>query len=270
VSYVDGIQVTRSFERPDGTDFRAQLVGGFADQKVVTNGSGAQNYDLTGIPFLAAALEARHGAFRSRLTYGQGTFVKQFGGANVQDFTNFLSSYSQLLGDPRPAQVADSLKIKGMIGRWGLLGVSWEKDRIQAQAGVGRVTYSHHIGFPDSWHGYASFGYRFGSVVPYAVWARSATDHTSNPDLGPLASLPGPVPAFLVSTVDQAAQGRDTNQTTVSVGLRWDFTDQAALKVQVDRVHALSPGLWRDVQPGWDGDATIMSVTLDFIFGGVR
>ena len=54
-------------------------------------------------------------------------------------------------------------------------------------------------------------------------------------------------------------------------GLQPVRQQQAALKVQVDRVHSHnSTGFWWVKEPGWDGRATVMTVTLDFIFGTVR
>jgi hypothetical protein len=270
VSFLDGVDVTRSFERPDGTNIQLQVVAGFGDEKVAVNNPQAPFLDLTGSSIWAVALKVRKGALRSRFSYTEIKFGKEYGGAAAETFRDTLASFSPFLNDPRPAQVADATRLRGTVGRQFLVGASWEKDRFQAQGAVVRVLF-HHLGEPSSWGGFGSVGYRFGQVVPYALWSRAVSDRNPPPDLGPMRHLPGPLAPGLIQAVDAAASGGDVDQTTCSAGLRWDFADQAALKVQLDRVHSHnSTGFWWVKEPGWDGRATVMTVTLDFIFGAVR
>jgi hypothetical protein len=59
-------------------------------------------------------------------------------------------------------------------------------------------------------------------------------------------------------------------QRTLSLGVRWDFHEAAALKLQVDRVDvdAGSCGSFTNRQPGFErgGEATIASIAVDFVF----
>ncbi len=267
-SFINGLDVTRSFQRPDGTTYAVQVIGGFADEKQVVDNSFDRTYDLSGSYLWGVALKAARGGFRGKLSYSQFRAAQGYGGATVQDFLDLLASYSTLLNNPTPAQVANSLNLQGALGRNILLGVSWEDERIQAQAGLGRNLLNLGA-FPSGWLGYASFGYAFGNLMPYAVWARTCSDHQVLPDLSAISALPGPLPPAVVQTVDASFLGGQSNQSTVSAGLRWDLGSHAALKLQVDRVRAHdSTVLWRVLQPGWDGEATVMSLALDFIFGG--
>lgn len=56
----------------------------------------------------------------------------------------------------------------------------------------------------------------------------------------------------------------------MALGARWDFTRNAALKVQYDRVELDdgSPGVLTNLQPGFEpgGQVNLFSVTLDFVF----
>ena len=269
-SYLNGLELTRSFERADGTTIDLKLLGGFMDEKFAVNNPAAPYVDTTGSTEWTAALKARRGPVRGRLAYSQVRFAKEYGGAASQAFRDALASFSTFLNDPRPAQVAASTELRGTVVRQVQLGVSWDSGRIQADAAVARQLI-HHLGVPNSWKGFVSLGCRFGQVEPYAVWARAVSDRNPPPDLGPLASLPGPLAPALVQTIDSTARAGDVDQNTLSAGLRWDFADHAAFKVQVDRVRAHnSTALWWVREPGWDGKATVMSVAVDFIFGAGR
>ena len=71
-------------------------------------------------------------------------------------------------------------------------------------------------------------------------------------------------------------------RTGVGLGLRWDFHESAALKVQLERIKQNRPpflGINSVVYspnmppinpayrgPGWDGRMNVLSVNLDFVF----
>lgn len=140
---------------------------------------------------------------------------------------------------------------------------------IQAQGAVTRVL-SEVGSIPDLWTGFLSFGYRVGAVVPYATYARAVSRRFADPNLGILPSIPQIGPP-LAQFVTAALHAQEQDQRTLSAGLRWDFAPTADLKVQVDRVRSHNATVpWVANQPGWNGQATVFSIVLDFIFGGVR
>jgi hypothetical protein len=119
---------------------------------------------------------------------------------------------------------------------------------------------------------YAGAGLRRGAFTPYAGYARVRADTpTSDPGL-PVASLaPGRMAAAinLNSGLNQLLQ-TIPSQSSASVGLRWDFRPNAALKAQFDRVLPRdgSRGTLINTQPGFvSGHALqVTSMTLDFVF----
>ena len=62
--------------------------------------------------------------------------------------------------------------------------------------------------------------------------------------------------------------GYRADQSTLGVGLRWDFTGNAALKVQLDRfdVRAQGGAQWR-YYDGTASKGTLLSVAVDFVVG---
>jgi hypothetical protein len=119
---------------------------------------------------------------------------------------------------------------------------------------------------------YAGAGLRRGAFTPYAGYARVRADSpTSDPGLPVANFAPGRMAAVmgLNSGLNQLLQ-TIPSQSSASVGLRWDFRPNAALKAQFDRVQPRdgSRGTLINTQPGFvSGHALrVASVTLDFVF----
>ena len=123
--------------------------------------------------------------------------------------------------------------------------------------------------------GYVSVGYRQGTVTYYGLASRvkPTRDAAAEPALSDaLSPFIGPDGAQQAQALAGYAAAAGNNyrfdQTTVGVGLRWDFMSNAALKLQVDRFDVNRNG-----SAGWrysDGRAargTLVSVLVDFVWG---
>ncbi len=139
-----------------------------------------------------------------------------------------------------------------VMGEWGLT----EGDSV--------------LGKRAAW--YASGGYRLGQFTPYFTYAQAkAQSNTSDPGLTVSA-----LPAFLAGPATGLNAGLNALletapvQTTLSVGTRWDFARNSALKVQFDhtRIGAGSPGTLINRQPDFQagGKVNVFSAALDFVF----
>jgi hypothetical protein len=119
---------------------------------------------------------------------------------------------------------------------------------------------------------YAGAGLRRGAFTPYLGYARVRADTpTSDPGL-PVAGLaPGRMAAAVIlnSGLNQLLQ-TIPSQASASLGVRWDFRPNLALKAQYDRVTPRdgSRGTLINTQPGFaSGHALhLASVALDFVF----
>lgn len=126
------------------------------------------------------------------------------------------------------------------------------------------------IGKATAW--YVTGGYRFGAFTPYVSYARRKVgSNTSDPGLT-VAALP-PFLAGPASGLNAALNdilGSAAAQRTISLGGRWDFARNAALKLQFDhtRHDAGSAGLLSNRQPGFrtGGKVNVFSATIDFVF----
>lgn len=112
--------------------------------------------------------------------------------------------------------------------------------------------------------GYVSSGYRFGEFTPYMTVGLSRQKNnniqTVIPNSGGTAALHG--------RVSDMVSGLNLVQKSESVGMRWDFHESAALKVQYDHIeidtHHDSIHIFDTEAEKKDLD--VFSLTVDFIF----
>jgi hypothetical protein len=135
----------------------------------------------------------------------------------------------------------------------------------------GRVDNRSVLGQNTGW--YASGGYRLRKrFTPQITYARVKADGpTSDPGLT-LSALP-PSLAGLAAGLNAALNsqlGPRAVQETVSIGGRWDFWKNTALKLQLDhsRHGDGSAGTLTNLQPAFQrgGTVNVFSATIDFVF----
>jgi hypothetical protein len=149
-------------------------------------------------------------------------------------------------------------------------GFSYDPGRWFLMGEVGRVDTRSLLG--DQTGGYLSGGWRFGSVTPYATFARVETNmETSSPGV-PVAGLP-PAAARTALALNAGLNSwlsSIAEQSTASAGVRWDFAPNYAFKLQVDRVRPRggTSGTLTNLQPGYriGHPFGVASVAIDFVF----
>ncbi|MFZ6843295.1 hypothetical protein [Undibacterium sp. RuTC16W] len=156
---------------------------------------------------------------------------------------------------------ANSLKIhdnKASFTSLGL-GVDWKNVIVQSEYGVRK---SESLSLPDTTSWYTMFGYRMGKFTPYYHHASVKQDSPRTiaglPTTGPLAGLTAGANTFASLA---------PIQTSNSVGLRWDFSKSADLKLQLDRFSPDSgSGTFLNPKPGFTGPVTVFAAAIDFVF----
>lgn len=120
--------------------------------------------------------------------------------------------------------------------------------------------------------GYLSAGWRHGNLTPYGVLAWTAVGEPTSIAGVPTAGLPARAAA--TATALNAGLnhylGSIPEQSSLAVGVRWDFMPNVALKLQADhlRPKAGTRGTMINDQPGFrDGrSVNVASAALDFVF----
>lgn len=150
------------------------------------------------------------------------------------------------------------------------LGVNYDPGQWFAIGEWGTENSHTLLGKSTAW--YLSGGRRFGTLTPYVMFARlNYEEVTSDPGLT-LSSLPPPLvgPAAGLNAALNGILGSAAAQETSTVGLRWDFMSNVALKLQYEYIRRDdgSPGTFANFQPGFEpgGDAQLFNASINFVF----
>ncbi len=149
------------------------------------------------------------------------------------------------------------------------VGVAYNPGQWFVMTEWGHTESSSLYGSGTGW--YVSGGYRLGKFTPYLTYARATTDNLSDPGLN-LSTIP----PSLAGTAAGLNAGLNlllstkVAQHTLSIGGRWDFMPNAALKLQYDHtdIGTGSSGVLINLQPGFKpgGTVNLFSATIDFVF----
>jgi hypothetical protein len=175
-----------------------------------------------------------------------------------------LRAYGQALGIPSALAAADAIAVGGTTSRFTSVGAVYDDGPLQVQ---GMLNAIHHEtgAFQNSTAGYLLAGYRLGAVTPFAgvSWWQSSIKALSTGLPNDSAEL-----IKLNNGFDLVMRDSGSEQTTYTLGLRWDIQPKVALKAQWDAVRGTARSLfpYRGEQPGWDGTTDLFSLTLDFVF----
>ena len=218
----------------------------------------------------ALNLVAEHGPLTLRLGRADGKMTVHSASLNtlLTGLRNAGTGYhfaqlNQLAGD------LDVNKKKASFTSAGL-GLDW--NNIVVQTEYAKRKTDSYVNDTSAW--YAMAGYRFGKVLPFYIHSELKID--GSPTNTVPTSCPAGYPAACTPTMAALSGGVNTlkgsgigqgEQTTDSIGVRWDFYRSVALKAQIDRVRPQNgTGLFLAPQAGFKGPVTVGAVALDFVF----
>ncbi|NRR29382.1 porin [Oxalobacteraceae bacterium] len=165
------------------------------------------------------------------------------------------------LGKAGFGQLGDDLAVSAKKISFAAVGATldWNNLLLQTEYGQRRARDKVYISSTNSW--YAMAGYRIGKLLPYY-------SHAVAKGAGSSITLPASFPAS--GALSNAVRGAllAPEQSSDTLGLRWDFGKSVDLKLQVDRVH---PGqrngmLIYGPASGLQRSVTVAGATLDFVF----
>lgn len=163
------------------------------------------------------------------------------------------------------ADLRNNLSFHGAKISYATLGAAYDDGVWIAQGELGYTTATAAV-VPHGAMAYVSGGRRFGDWTPFVLLSASRPSS----DLRVPANNWGALNATLRDKALDIMNTTRNEQSTVSVGTRWDFHHQAALKLQWDRT-AIRPsgyGLWNRDQssPNPSRRVDLFTATLDFAF----
>lgn len=228
---------------------------GKGEAKLVRNGGIAKFPSGWGI-----SSTAESGPLTARIAYHKFD-------ATIPAVNAFFDSFRQF--GPHGDAIADKYDVNGKAFSVVAVGASYDPGAWFVMSEWGRVDSRTMLGKRTAW--YASGGYRLGEFTPYVSYARAKAEPLSDPGLD-VSALPPSLAehATVLNAFLNSSLSANPVQNTVSVGGRWDFAKNAALKLQFDhtRLGAGSSGVLSNIQPGFQlgGRLDVFSATVDFVF----
>jgi hypothetical protein len=162
---------------------------------------------------------------------------------------------------------ANALDLDGPVVKNFNVGVQFDDGSNFLATEYGSTRSGRNYVVPSRHGAYATYGRRFGSLMPYATLAMQRRDEVMRSDAipaaGPLAGLNAGVNATLAAGA--------TDQDSYSLGVRYEvpsfsIVKGALVKLQFDHIDADGRGNLNNVQPGFDGKVNMLSASFDFIF----
>jgi len=223
-------------------------------------------YDFRADRLLGLSLTRESDRWRFKAAYSQFT-----SGREVPALAPLHQGLSQVAAAGLPGISADAATLRreltfdGAKIAYATLGAAYDDGTWLAQAEVGRTTSTADV-VPHGRMAYASIGRRFGKWTPFFMAAVSRPDN----DRRRAANDWGAFNAVLRDPALYTVNTTRIDQQTYSIGARWDFHRQAALKLQWDHTRIRPSGYgmwWRDPAINERGShINLLSATLDFAF----
>lgn len=262
---LDGGDIARTWVI-DGVQWRTKLFVGRTE-----NGPGNTRLTLWPVIGLVGSRESDGLLLRISALHGRTR-------NDIRALQPLMQGLQQMQGLPVPSvandagQMQAALSTRGMQTNYiaGALAYDRHDWLLTAEANRSKVKGMPWISFTS---GYVSAGHRFGAISAFVTESVTRRDSAAfrAPDWAtPLAAF-GPQ---LAQQAQQLANGAAAtintmaaDQSSTSVGMRWDVTSRIALKTQWDHVRWRNEGsaLWFN-SGGPRGSANVVAVAADFVF----
>jgi hypothetical protein len=258
---LDGIDAT--YQRSFGdTTVTSQVGYGVSEAKVANASNPGVPMTGKGDDLYFVNLAAEHGPFTARVGHLAGK-VTVTGSTTMAGLLTTLRGLSATPGLSQLAVMADELEATKKPASFTSVGFGMDWNNIVAQTEFAIRKQKSYVVDTQSW--YVMGGYRFGKVLPYVIHGKvSIEGFPENRIPAGVASL-APLRAG-VARIPYNGVGQG-EQSTTSIGVRWDFYRSMAFKAQIDRVKPTTgSGLLVNAAPGFNKDVTVGAVAIDFVF----
>jgi len=244
---IDGFDLTYRFTQAEidwsanfqfgATQATTDLQQGFEPNRFFSNRAGVVSLTANGM------------FWRARASYAQLRVDSQLPNTMEQARENLLLTSQLGLGlvSDEALELYDSLGIQGAVVRYGQLGFEFNDGLWQFVSELVRVDTDREV-LPNGVGGYALLGHRFDSITPYIIYSHFSPDTDVTEKQADWSLVPG-LPTDIVQLQQGAIDAVNQtiiNQSTFSLGVRWDITAQFSLKSQFDwiDIEPMGHGLW--------------------------
>ena len=248
-SYINGVDVSATRPVASGL-LKGKLFAGRSPEKTPV----AQGilWDLQGSTLVGGYVDYLSGPWQVRLSHAQVRFEHE----------GPIDAAVQARGDPISGvpylSLVPEMAMANQRAHFSSMGLVYDRGPFNVQFMLNQITHDS-VAFADFRAGYLMAAYRLGAVTPFLGVSRSLSKAEALP------AIANPLVAALTKSLVASSY---TDQHTFTLGGRWDVQKSLALKAQVDwiRGQPSSVFLFKNRQAGWDGNMTVVSLALDFVF----
>jgi hypothetical protein len=246
-SYFDGFDASASMPWGDGL-LRGKFFAGRSPE--VSPFYDPVTWNLKGTRLIGGHLDYFLGPWQFRVGHTEVKFS-----ANELPL-NYLAG--MFIPDLDIVSLAPELSTKRKTTNFDSVGLVYDQGPLQIQAMLGRIEHET-AAYEDSRAAFIIGSYRMRQFTPYLGYSKTKSS---------ASSITSPLPPPLDSIAQGLPAATHTDQRTITVGTRWDFQPNLALKVQYDMIRGKPESVFsfRGKNLQWDGRMKMLSVALDFAF----
>jgi len=264
--HFDGMDVTKRFDMDGGT-LNLKVFYGNSDEDYPVN---YQTNDVLKVNLNAGGIGFTYEANEWKWRYNFVDVVIEDTNYDNDELAQTVLAFSPYWS--QAPEIANDLQSIGNHLTYHELGVAYDNNVWWGQAEATQIRSEARL-IPEGRYYYFSVGRRVGDFSIYAIRGYAYSDRDPiwiNPPEG----LPSPFAeqtAALAYASTLTLNGVGTRQTSISMGVRWDFALKMALKCQVDRYKVDNTGinLWMDATGRGITEpqtAHVVSLTWDMVF----
>ncbi|MBF0574268.1 MAG: hypothetical protein HQK69_11030, partial [Desulfamplus sp.] len=231
IFFIDGVDLAYNLEI-NNVEWRFKIQQG---RKNIPLAMGQENYDFKSNNVSSCSITRYCG--KLSLKVGYSFFTSKNEVSAFSEIDRYLEDIASKTEKYFPNISSEALYLRNEIRfkdndiSYITLGASYDDSKWLAQSEISLMRADGDVA-PNGYAGYFSLGYRFGNLTPYFLFGKIEpyTDiHEPVNDWGNWSSLQSSAIYILNST--------RMEQYSNSLGLRWDFSNQAAIKIQWDNIH---------------------------------
>lgn len=242
-------------------DWSLELEGFYGLSRLALYNDGTQPSDLKFPVFRGGNAILRDANWTFRLSGVDGRIGNTI--PAIGELTSALNGLAPLI--PQAGAAAAAINLKAEVHFYSA-GFGYDDGVWTSQSEYGLTECDCQI-LRSSNAAYAMLGRHFGDWMPFLSFSKVWQSHQQ---ISFSAPLPAPQIQQLFAAVNESLQSGGLDQDDLSVGLRWNFTDKADVKIQYDNEHVHNfSRIWRPLTdtPGPNrGIVNVFSASLDFIF----
>ena len=207
-----------------------------------------------------------------------GNWIGRYSFASVQIQNNALNPITAAWEAispywPGASDIAHYISTQGTRFRYSAFGLSYDNNDWWLKTEISQFTSGTPLA-PESNQGFISIGRRLGAFTPFVLGGYVRPDRATE-TLSVPNGFPSPLAeqlALLTYYTENSLNGGRNHQSSVGVGLRWDFAPKMALSMQWEqfRVERDGTNLWLKTDPNkpraGSYNPRVTSLAMDILF----